>query len=363
MQLHGNLKLHHLRQLWRFPATFKGKTADGLLAFDYELYGNRAITGGESGGIVVDSRTGKIVGVLTLAGERGNQVAEAVPIENLADFVSKALPFLAARIFPSRQFVSPVRADFYSKFVPARIEALQHRPVEPPEVTKLRNKAELLADSMRNYIAVQTFAWGSGNNEPAAEKWYEIQVIDGLQRYRTYPDGKREFTRPHFPRLTDWVLGSDEWSELPKMVGTEYQLKIRQAPDVVLKGQSMRVFQYYASVEDNLCSYENVVDYGLFTVGKPISVACYGEVWADKDTNIARMSEHLDLSGNGKIHSGWQDCQIVLTYGWLEEENEPPRLVPLTEFAQARYRKRIYWSRSYFTDYRVFRATARIAKN
>jgi hypothetical protein len=46
---------------------------------------------------------------------------------------------------------------------------------------------------MQNFIAVQSFAWGSGGNvEPAAVSAYEVQVLSGYQRFRKYPDGKKE---------------------------------------------------------------------------------------------------------------------------------------------------------------------------
>jgi hypothetical protein len=130
-------------------------------------------------------------------------MAVAVPVQTLVDFVSKVHPFLAQRLFPSTKEISPVSADLYPKFVPppdhypkfvARLaDGLQHRPEEPYEVSVLRKKAQLLADSMRNFIAVQGFAWGSGDKEPAAQAEYEVRVIDGVQRFRIFPDGKKEF--------------------------------------------------------------------------------------------------------------------------------------------------------------------------
>jgi hypothetical protein len=89
--------------------------------------------------------------------------------------------------------ISLVSADLYPKFVPPpRSDALRHRPEEPVEVTVLCNKAQLLADSMRNFIAVRTFAWGSGDKRPAAVSAYEVRVLYGQQRFRAYPDGKKE---------------------------------------------------------------------------------------------------------------------------------------------------------------------------
>src|SRR5712691_7474101 len=193
--------INPIRKLTRFPATFKAPTTSGLLAFDYQMSSDKPIRiGGASGGIVVDRKTQKIVGILS---ESNEATALAVPVETLVDFVTKVQPFLAQRIFPTTKDVSSVSADLYPKFVPGLADGLQHRPEEPYEVSVLRKKAQLLADSMRNFIAVQSFAWGSGDKEPAAQAEYEVRVIDGVQRFRRYPDGNE--SEVPYPHLNGWV--------------------------------------------------------------------------------------------------------------------------------------------------------------
>ncbi len=366
--------INPIRKLARFPATFKGPTTSGLLAFDYQLSAGKPIhIQGASGGIVVDRKTEKIVGILSGTGTTNETTAVAVPVQTLVDFVSKVQPFLAQRIFPTTKDVSPVSADlypkfepppdFYSKFIPSHAGGLQHRPDEPYEVSVLRKKAQLLADSMRNFIAVQSLAWGSGNKEPAAQAEYEIRIIDGVQRFRSYPDGKKELEEVPYPRVNGWVKPSNEWSKVPNMVGTEFRLKVHQAADVVVNEKRMKVFQYYANAEDNMCPFAPVEDFGFFTIGKAVALACYGEVWTDEDANIVRISEHLDLSDKLKAYRGWEDCQVVLTYGWLRRENEPLRLVPLTIFIEARYKNHVHWCRGQFRDYQIFSTSAKIIAN
>src|SRR6266851_4478997 len=325
--------INPIRSLQQFHGTFKGNTTSGLLAFDYGFSDGEAIRSGASGGIVVDRKTQKIVGILNGMARNGEAIALAVPVQSLVDFVSKVQPFLAQRIFPTTKDVSPVSADLYPKFVPPpdhhpkfiprRADGLQHRPEEP----------------------------------------YEVSVIDGVQRFFAEPDGTKELEEVPYPRQNGWVLPADEWSKLPKMVGTEFRLKVHQAADVVVNEQRMKVFQYYASVEDNLCPFAPVEDFGFFTISKTVAVGCYGEVWTDEDANIIRMSEHLELSDKLKAYRGWEDCQVVLTYGWLRRANEPPRLVPLTIFTEARYKKHVYWCRGHFTDYQVFSARVRLITN
>jgi len=354
--------INPFRKLTRFPATFKGPTTSGLLAFDYQLSADRPIRiAGSSGGIVVDRKTEKIVGILSGTTEA---TAAAASIQTLVDFVTKVQPFLAQRIFPATKQIPPVSTDVYPKFVPPRSDGrLQQRPEEPYEVGVLRQQAQLLADSIRNFIAVQSYAWGTGDKEPDVEAAYEVRVIDGVQRFRSYPDGKKELDEVPLPIRNAWVLPADEWSTAPKMVGTDIRLKVRQAPDVVVNERRMKVFQYYASVEDNVCPFAPVEDFGFFTVSKTVAVACYGEVWTDEDMNILRISERLDLSEKLKAFRGWEDFYVIVTYGWLKRANEPPRLAPLTIYSEARDKKHIYWCRGHFADYRVFSVGAKLVIN
>jgi hypothetical protein len=362
--------INRTRQLVRFPATFKAPTTSGLLAFDYQFPIQDATRiRGASGGIVVDRKTEKILGILT---ETNETTAVAVSVEALVAFVSKVQPFLAQRIFPTN--VLSVSADLYPKFVPTPdynpkyvpgiAYGLQRRPEEPPEVKLLRDKAQVLADSIRNYIAVQSFEWGSGDKDSVAEAAFQVRVVDGAQTFRRYPDGKKEYEEVPSPRWGDWVVPAHEWSKLPRMVGTEFRLKVRQAADVIVNKQRMKVFQYYASVEDNVCPFAPVDNYGFFTISETVAVACYGEVWTDEDTNIIRISQSLELSEKLKGYRGWEECRVVVTYGWLKLASEVPRLVPLTIFTAARYKKKqVYWCRGQFADYQRFDSEVKIIAN
>jgi hypothetical protein len=361
--------INPIRTLTRFPATFKAPTTSGLLAFDYDTSDGEPIhiRGGASGGIVVDRKTQKIVAILS--GTSGS-MALAVPVQTLADFVRKVQPFLAQKLFPSSTEISPTSPDVYSKFAPSpdfykqfesvHVDKLQRRPQEPYEISLLRDKAQSLAEGMRDFIALQSYAWGSGDREPNWGSTYEVRVIDGVQRFRRYPDGKAEFEEVPEPALNNWVIGSDEWSNLPKMVGTEYRLKIHQAPDVFLRGQRFKVFQYYSSVEDNVCPITFIDDFLVFSTRKTVELACFGEVWTDEGTNIVRISRHFDLSEKLKAYRGWDAFEIVVTYGWLKRPNEAERLIPQSVFTQGQHNKKtVFWCRGQFTDYRMFSAQAR----
>jgi hypothetical protein len=344
-----------LRGLLRFHGKFTGEVLTGLLAFDYSLSAGKAIHPGASGGIVVDSNTRQIVGILSAIAKNGELVALAVPVPSLVDFVRQVQPSLAQSIFPSLTGVSATAADVYPKFAPPPpTDALRHRPEEPSEVKVLRSKAQFLADSMRNFIAVQSFAWGSENNEPAAISAYEVRISDGYQRFRKYPNGNKELRDVPLPPLNNAVTPDAQWSELPAMVGTEQRLRIQQAADVVADGRRMKVFQYRADLEDSACRFKSIMDFVFFATNRTVSVGCYGEVWTDEDTNILRMSEHFELFGR------WKQYQAVVTYGWLRRIDEAPRIIPLTISTQAELKKKLYWCRGQFTDYRVFGSKVKI---
>lgn len=346
-----------VRNLVQFHALYKGTTTSGLLAFDYTPSGTKRISGGASGGLVVDSETRRIVGVLSGVENNGDNIALAVPIQSLADFVYKVEPWLAEYLFPAGSAgVSAASADYYPKFVAQPSSgALEHRPEEPESVKLLRAKAQTLADSIRNFVAVQSFAWGSGGEEaPLAEAAYEVQVVDGYQRFRRFPDGMKELNDVPFPALSTAMRPGGEWSELPQMVGTGLRLKIHKADDVTVNGRQIRVFQYRADAEDRICEWESVLDFGFFAFDRTKSVPCYGEVWTDEDSNILRISEHLDITGR------WRAYTAVVTYGWLRRKYEAPRLVPLTISSQAEHGRKVYWCRGLFTDYKVFTTQAKI---
>jgi Trypsin-like peptidase domain len=344
--------INPIRVLRQFHGTFKGQTATGLLAFDYSLSTHKAIRPGASGGLVVDSKTKKVVGILNGIARNGEPIALAVPVQSLADFLWEVQPYLAQTIFPKS--ISPISTDLYPKFVPTHSSTLEQRPEESAAVKALRSKAQLLTDKLHNFIAVQTFAWGSEDSVPAAESAYEIQVLSGHQQFRAYPDGTKQLKDVPFPPLNTVMVPGGEWSELPETVGTELHLNIHQADDVVLDGQRIKVFQYWAQPEDSVCRWKSVQDFGFFAVGKIATVACYGEVWTDQDMNILRMSEHYELPGK------WKDYQAVVTYGWLRREGEIPLLMPLTIATQAEYNKKTYWCRGQFTGYREFKSQAKM---
>jgi hypothetical protein len=336
------------RRLIRLHGKFMGKTPQGLLAFSYE---EGQVRGGASGGIVVDSKAKKILGVLCGTAEGNDRVALAVPAKELSKFVSRAQPYLQAALFPKTIFVSPLAADLYTSPAWPHSGSLSQRSRELPEIVKLRRAAQHLADSMTNFVATETFAWGRDSGEPEAADAYETFIADGWQHWRRSGEHKLYDNIP-FPALDNSVVPGSEWADLPRMVGTELNLEIHQAPDAVVGGRTVHVFQYAAKIEDQVCSFRQVMRYGFFQRSKTQFYNCHGEVWTDESGIILRISEALDLSGP------WSHWWGVVTYGWLEKGGAQ-YLVPVTITTQAEH-KRTYWCRGLFTDYDMFGVKSRL---
>ena len=352
------------RKALRFSATFQGPTTSGLLLFSYLPVGHDRIVGGASGGIVVDRKSGRIVGILSQGVVSKAPAVLAVPTQALVEFVSRVQPFLAKRIFPTSGAVTPFAGDLYPEFIPTRTERLEHRTEEPEGIALLRKKAQAAADAMNNFIAIGSFNWGQDNYEAdVANDEYELRVIDGEQRFRKYPNGTKELRELpflHFLNGGSTYLGH-EWADLLEMVGTEYRLKIHRAPDTTVNGQKMKVFQYHSDSEDQLCPFQPLDDYLFFVVRAKLTYPpCYGEVWVDEDNNILRMSENLDLSAHLPDYKCWTTTQTVLTYHALDKPDRPRQIVPWTFISQGQCGKHVYWNRGFFRDYQEFHAKARL---
>jgi hypothetical protein len=355
-------RLRLKRSLTKFPGRFAGTTHDGILAFRFELsQSGQSIKPGASGGLIIDHKTQEAVAILIGVG-KGTSIAAAISVRSLANFLKKVKPGLYADLFPPNEpsdgFSSAQSAtDIYARYLPTEnlSGSIRPRQEESAEIKHLREKAQELADNIKDFIAVQTLAYG-GMKTPPAPSQYEVRVIDGRQQFRAYPNGDKELPNVPLPQSNP-VLGSGgEWSTLPTLVGTELKLKLVQVQDAVIGGRKMKVFQYYGDVEDNVCDYESISDYVLFQRVWERPVACGGEVWTDEDFNIIRISENYDLPPAAH----WRNYHAVVTYGWLHKQDESRGLVPLEIGAQAELNGKHYWYRGRFTNYQVFTARAKL---
>ena len=364
-----------LRKLTRFSCVFVLETSDGQLGFRCELSAaGHPIRPGASGGIVVDRKTQQAVGILRGVVIDENNLAIAVPIWSLADFLGKVHPDEYAKLFPGEVYRShgtnatrtePILPDVYlhgdvsepvraaPKVSPGTIERRQQ---ESPAIVLLRSKAQSLADNMKNFIAVERLSFGSGETTSALSQ-YEIRVIDGDPKFRAYPAGRQEISRLPFPKPTPAIEVGSEWSDLPDMVGTSLGLKIAQVEDAFVDGRRIQVFRYGGEIEDRACKFRSSMNYLFFQHDWVGTVACSGDVWADEDMNILRISEDLELPPS---KTRWRNLHAVVLYGWLKKTGEEPTLIPVSISMQAEFDKRVYWCKARFTDYQEFTAQSRL---
>lgn len=360
--LHWNPK----RKLERFKATFAAYNvkysnrsledlSDKPLMFNYDPADGK-ITGGASGGLVVDG-CGRVVGILSTKVEQLDHTIAAVPVPVFSAFFSRIQPFLSTQLFPTSVVIPPASADNYPEWTPLPPSGhLEHRPVEPIEVRTLRQKAQALSDSMRNFIAVQSFEWGKGdrNNTPEAIAQFEVRVIDGYQKFREYPDGTKEFQDVPFPApLNTAIATGGEWAEMPDLVGNNLKLRINHVPDITMNGKTFQVFQWVGQIEDGICKFKTIVDFGFASMSKVNTLECYGEVWTDNDLNLVRASENYKLLGT------WKNYHGVVTFGVVTIGEHKVR-VPVTIATQAEYHGKLYWCQGIFSEYHEFASTVKI---
>ena len=377
----GGLQTRNERRLSSFSCTFSHEFADGLLGFRCGLSQfDEPIGPTTSGGLVVDRKTQRAVGIVEGVGAAQGNLVIAVPIWSLADFVSKFQPDAYAALFSSQMYrpdlnavpshglnVESVVPDRFvlgdatepSPPVPTTPTALpQHRKEEQPEIQSLRARAQEQADGMKNFMAEQTLSNGNGNTTVAWSK-YEVRVVDGQEKFRQYPDGAQELSSLPLPQSQPTALVFEaEWADLPNMVGTKLALKVEQVQDRVENGQRVKVFLYRAEIEDNVCTDREITDYGLFRKVWSGPVACNGEVWTDGDLNIIRITQNLTPPAS---KTSWNNLHIVVAYGWLREPGEEPKLVPASEFFQGENHHKVYWCKGEFTNYREFSVKTRLS--
>jgi hypothetical protein len=282
-------------------------------------------------------------------------------MQNLAEFVKKTKPDLYAEIFPPSRpdhavSIEQSLADIYPRYLPFAdvSRSLQARQEEPADVKQLRGKAQDLTESIHNFIALQTTTYG-GMRIPPQPRQYEVRVIDGEQRFREYPDGTKELGKQPMPDV-DPILGIfSEWSMMPALLGTDLNLKIVQAKDVVMGEKRVKVFQYYGAVEDEACKFMHIEDFILFSRSTLFKSSCGGEVWTDEELNIFRISETYDLPSKAQ----WKNLRAVANYGWLERPGETARLIPINYIEHAELNGKDFWCRERFTNYRVFTINTR----
>jgi len=379
-------------QLTAFSGTFVREVNDGLLEFKVpESKTGIAVQPGISGGLIVN-HLNQAVG---LACCFGDSVIQAVPIWSLADFVKKVYPDTYAKLFLNDIYRpgSPVTVDVEAKpdFVanevlvshegaspksilpqsylhyksvtaaafPPRSGVLERRKEEPISIQLLRNRAQKMVDDMANFTAIQTLKFGGGQRAVETVSQNEVRVAYGHQTFRKWPDGKKERSQLPYPTSDRSVVIGGEWSALPNMVGRDLKLRIEEVGEQEMNGHLIKVFQYQASVEDDVCQFRSTTDFFFYRHDWVGAVECHGEVWTDEKSNIVRISLDQQLPPS---KTKWQNLHIVVIYGWLEAAGREPRILPTNISLEANFRNdhNTYWCRGSFSNYRMFTSDVKL---
>ena len=369
------------------PMGFQNSLSDGLVSGMREgfIQTTVPISPGSSGGLIVDRKTHKAVGVLRGV-ERNSDLAAAIPVWSLADFFKKVQPEIYSEIFPSKIYrpnaeldvterdvelsvegISPesILADSYQQHALTNpilplprnsSDTLQRRQRESPDIQQLRRKAQSLVDDMKNFIAVQTLSYGGGTN-PITSSRHEVRVMNGHQVFRELPDGKLELSRLPYQKSNPVLVMGAEWSTLPNMVGNNLKLQIHQVMDASVDGRKVKVFRYRGEIEDHACEFRSTTDFIFFQRDWVGAVACSGEVWTDENMNILRINNNSELPPS---RTKWRNLHAVVTYGWLKKPKEEAKLIPVNISIQAEFDNRVYWCKGRFTNYQMFSVEANL---
>ncbi len=378
--------------LIKISGTFTGEVNGGVLDFRVgESADGRILRGGTSGGLVINQKN-QAVGLLFGVGK---DRATAVPIWSLADFVKSIRPRLYAELFPegvdrpdapvglsasaeprsvdqdseaaaggmNPKSVLPdtyLRYEF-DKFIPpfprSKVLVLAHRTEEAPEIQTLRKKAQLMADGMNNFIALQIATFG-GDNVHTVVSRVETRVVYGKLTFQRWPDGTVETGESVNPAPMGIMLG-DEWKGLPYTVGTALRLKIQEGPDRQIRGYRVRVFQYEGTREDRACICSSDGYFILFHRRWTGAVACHGEVWTDENFNILRIREQDSEFPESKTFM--RELHLSVIYGWYEGPEGERQLVPTSILEQSKVDDgHVYWYRGDFAHYHMFTSSVKL---
>jgi len=308
---------------------------DGLL----ELSLATETAAGLSGSAVTDKQ-GRIVGMLSSVTDGR---AFAVPLWSIADALRKFRPALHSQLFPdgprkppefqgsmviSRELLaalsgaSPEPAlplasledglgQAFPELVPHPTRLLNTRE-EPVDILKLRRRAQRMFQQMANLRALQTLRLNTEGNSELT--WlHELYVDSHDLVFRAIDDGQLMSALP-LPRRRRAVLPGAEWRDLPRMVASEFKLRLEEVGTKDVGGKQLRVFRYQASVEDRVCWAFFRTTEVFWSHDRHFPVACRGEVWTDAELNLLRISQELEVSA-GKVPM--QLFQLAVLYGWL----------------------------------------------
>ncbi len=341
------------RKLTVWKATYFADNVNGCLLFKYEASDRGGkIRPGSSGGIVV--RNGAVVGILRGASDF---MAEAVPISSLEKFLAKVNPYLHAQLFPHVAVVEPVSLDAFPPWTtpPSTPGVLERRSAEPDGVQRVREKAQVLYDSMKYLVVRQFVSWSENGRTPKMEAAYGLRVSDGVE---VYTDGKHEYTGDlPFPEVKGWIEPGQLWLNAPRYANNDLSLRIRHAGLLTTpNNRPIDVYQWQApGPESKFCEFDEVSLFPFFRHETVSDVGCHGEIWISTEGDIVRISEAYD-----RPLRKWSHYESIVVYGRVMLNGES-HLVPTTISTRVQYGdSKMLYCDSIFSDYRLWGSRIRL---
>jgi len=336
---------------------------DGELLFDL----SHEVSRGISGGLVLDEQ-GRAIGLIYGISPKSAKSVYAVPVWSVAEFLHGFNKDVYTSVFGDADNLSSdtdvlktdalrtespkSRRDGLSldSVVPEssllRNDELTNTPLprandEGPEVIALRKKAQVTSDQMDNFIARQTLHFSSG------KAWqHELQLVDGVQRFRIIGSGKEIHEMPATRRGP--VPGSD-WADLVTSFAYDASVALQFERDITVEGNIVKVFRYEMSAEDDICQLRVTRPFRREWKGSP---PCVGVIWTDQQFRILRITKDMLVPPD----TGLAKFRIVVLYGWWGE-----RLVPVEMYIRSTSKDgSSQASTAKFDNYREFGASSRI---
>ena len=320
-----------------WPLRFE-RVVEEMLWFSF-LASQPAQLAGCSGSPIVDSG-GAVVGMLSQIGSNGTVLA--VSPQEIAAAIHHTAGIVAPDHTPNP--VLPASALYNGLGVPfptlPRVPvALISRHPESTSIQSLRASAQQMVAAMSNLQAVQTLHFRT-SGKPEIVWRHRLQVDNNAVVFVSLATG-RESSEAGWPPHRRATSPGVEWRDLPRILGSPPKLRIEQGGQHQAQGKVVNVFRYEARPEDGVCR----VGYGRRHI---YTVSCRGEVWAEEDNRILRITQELDApySTNMRLF------QLAVLYGEFDG-----RMVPASMVVRADIDGHPTETIAEFTDYRRRGAT------
>ncbi|GEM_PF-6510935 len=329
---------------------------DGRLRFDLA----EEVSFGISGGLVLDAQ-GRAIGLVCGIPLENSKSIYAVPVWAVADLVKGASPEVYAGVFGEAEKASDDGGDGVERARPTTpgpdpqlvlpesyIQTTDafampvRRYTDESAVKGLRERAQTMAEEMKNFVARQTIHFSGGG------QWqHELQVVDGTLKFRTAGKTKELL---ELPSSSKGPVPGPYWSELVENIAFDPNFALHFEGDMTVNGKTLRAFSYQERPEDDICSLRVRGSFGHEWRG---NLACRGTVLTDDQFRILLVTRDMLMIPRG---TGLAHFSLAVLYGYWGD-----RLVPAEMMIRSQQTTGVSQaSKVVFDHYRGFESESRI---